>query len=558
MLRAMEPALAIDMEVPEGAPPRLRGHAPPRAELPPLTAAELRALFRAGTPEVEDCEALLAWAARARGALDVAIAEGLAALCQGDRLAALAYHLDDYAREVLDLGKRSAESLAHLAAELRTRPRLREALRSGRVGLRAVETVLPVAKGEAEALWVERAARRTVRELEEAVRRTGVPDEAEEEWLRLRTQLTDDERGLVDQGLEAAGRVMPGSTRSEQLEALSQEFLGEFSTDGDHDEERRLGPVFGPARPGGKASDAERKRLEEEQERWGHLPRAGAWPAPEAGFEDAATAQEVDRRLRALAALRTGWEDLVGHAAHAIKRSGMHLRLGFATFRHFVEERLGLPPRAVEQRVAFEERLSRSAALQEARRQKVSYERLRILARLPEGEIRGWIARAKALTCVALRRTVEGEHERQMRARRTLALPLPRRVAVLVAAALATIEERVGHPVRTGTCLALLATHFLETWKGALKRSRTRSQQVRERDLGFCQVPGCSHRATHSHHVLFRSRGGGDELTNQAGTCAFHHLRCIHGGHLTVTGRAPDGLTWRLHGVPFTGGVPID
>ncbi len=154
---------------------------------------------------------------------------------------------------------------------------------------------------------------------------------------------------------------------------------------------------------------------------------------------------------------------------------------------------------------------------------------------------------------MALRRAVEGERERHMRARRTLALPLPRRVAVLLAAAIATVEERVGHPVRTGTCLAILAIHFVEHWKGLLKRSATRSQQVRERDLGWCQVPGCSHRATDSHHVLFRSRGGGDEPENQTALCSFHHLRCIHGGHLTVTGQAPDGLTWLLHGVPWTG-----
>src|SRR5512133_1834697 len=89
-------------------------HAPPRLDLEPLTPAELDAWFRGGEPEADACEALLAWAARSRGALDVAIAEGLHALRQGDRLAELGYHLDDYAREVLDLGKRATEGLALL------------------------------------------------------------------------------------------------------------------------------------------------------------------------------------------------------------------------------------------------------------------------------------------------------------------------------------------------------------------------------------------------------------------------------------------------------------
>ncbi len=356
---------------------------------------------------------------------------------------------------------------------------------------------------------------------------------------------------MLDVRLEAADRILAGSTRREQLEALAQECLGEFSTDGDHDDERPLGPAFVEIRAGER--NARRAALESEMERWMNLPPVAEWTAPETGFDEATTAREIDRRLRALAELRASWEDLIGHCAHAIRRSGIHLRLGFATFRHYVEERLGLPPRGVEQRAGFEERLARSTALQEGRRQKLSYERLRILARLPEHEIRQWIARAKALTCVALRHAVEGERERQMRARRTLTVPLPRRIAVLLAAAIATVQERVGHPVRTGTCLAILATYFVEHWKGFLKGKKTCSQKVRDRDQGWCQVPGCSHRATDAHHVLFRSRGGGDELENQAGTCRFHHLRCIHGGHLTVTGKAPDGLTWLLHGVAFTG-----
>jgi 5-methylcytosine-specific restriction endonuclease McrA len=40
------------------------------------------------------------------------------------------------------------------------------------------------------------------------------------------------------------------------------------------------------------------------------------------------------------------------------------------------------------------------------------------------------------------------------------------------------------------------------------------SRKVRDRDAGACQVPGCSHRGEHAHHVLFRSRGGGDEQEN--------------------------------------------
>ena len=78
------------------------------------------------------------------------------------------------------------------------------------------------------------------------------------------------------------------------------------------------------------------------------------------------------------------------------------------------------------------------------------------------------------------------------------------------------------------------------------------SRKVRDRDGGECQVPGCSHRAQHAHHVVFRSRGGGDEQENQVALCAFHHLRCVHGGYLRVEGRAPE-LRWVLGGVEWRG-----
>jgi hypothetical protein len=275
--------------------------------------------------------------------------------------------------------------------------------------------------------------------------------------------------------------------------------------------------------------------------------------APDVRFDTSATAQEIDERIRELAKLRASWGDLIGWCAHVIKRSGMATLLGFATFRHYVEERLGLPARMVEQREALERRLWASPALREARRQKLSYEKLRILSRLPEREIAAWTPRAHGLTCIELRRRVEGERERQLRVARTFAASLPRRIAVVLADAVQTVRARVARALPLGKCLVIIAWHFIETWTGAVRPARTRAQKVLERDRGRCQAPGCSHRAVHSHHVEYRSRGGSDDLDNQVALCAFHHLRCVHGGYLRVSGKAPDGLTWHLNGEPWTG-----
>ncbi len=129
-------------------------------------------------------------------------------------------------------------------------------------------------------------------------------------------------------------------------------------------------------------------------------------------------------------------------------------------------------------------------------------------------------------------RQARGAAERQLRARRVIPVPLPLRIAALLAASVQALRERLGTQLAAGPCLALLAQHFVETWRGVVKPARTRSRKVRDRDRGECQVPGCSHRAAHAHHVLFRSQGGDDEPDNLGAMCAFHHLRCVHGGFL--------------------------
>ncbi|HYG70122.1 MAG TPA: HNH endonuclease signature motif containing protein [Anaeromyxobacteraceae bacterium] len=425
----------------------------------------------------------------------------------------------DQAREILDLGERAAIDLAKLGDQLTTRPLLKAAMETGRVHLRAAQTVARVAAGEAEAVWVERAARDTVRELAAQVRQGGgAPEDVEEDWLRLRAHLPPDERAVVDDALRCAARELPGSTSIDQWEALAQEWLGGFATDaGDDDERRPLGSAFRLLGPG---EDERRARLESETERWRDLATAPPCSAPHVRFDDRDSADEVDAKLRRLAKLRTQLDDVIGYCAHAIRRTGLHLRLGFGSFRHYVEERLGLPPRAVEQRERLEDELWASPALREAKRQRVRYEKLRLLATLPEKEIAGWIARAKALTCIALRRRLEGEKERQTRASQRIGVALPRRVAVLLAAAVESVRGLFGRLLPVGTSLAILAAHFFDTWGHVLRRRKTLSQRIRERDV-WCLVPGCSRPMDDAHHLELRSRGGPNDEWNLAADCKF-------------------------------------
>jgi len=67
------------------------------------------------------------------------------------------------------------------------------------------------------------------------------------------------------------------------------------------------------------------------------------------------------------------------------------------------------------------------------------------------------------------------------------------------------------------------------------------------RDGWRCAVPACtSRRNLHDHHLLFRSRGGGNARDNRITVCAWHHLRGIHQGRVRAWGTAPDAITWQL------------
>ena len=267
-----------------------------------------------------------------------------------------------------------------------------------------------------------------------------------------------------------------------------------------------------------------------------------------------ASAEQVDAEVRRLFAMRSSWDDLFGHAALSVKESGIWRFLGFATFGHYCEERLGLSERALEQRVALERRLWDVPALREAYvRRQLSYEQARLLSRLPDADIAVWILRAQELTCIQLRRALADEREGQLRAAGKFVARLPASVALTLSTAFRAVRAAENPRLSDGRCLVALARYFLEVWKPLVKKRRTQSQRVRERDLGHCQVPGCSRRAAHAHHVDPRSHLGPNADHNLVGICPVHHLVGIHKGYVRVAGTAPNGLVWELGGKVWMG-----
>ncbi|HZY02966.1 MAG TPA: HNH endonuclease signature motif containing protein, partial [Anaeromyxobacteraceae bacterium] len=566
-----------------------------------VSSDQRRGLFRGEAALLVD--RLLTPVARGSGALEVAIGEALGALSVSDRTLQLGYvSIGDYARERLGLGARKAQAMAQLSRELGQTPLLREAVLRGEVSPSKARVVLQVAYGAGEAAWVERARNQTVRSLERAVREERGEPEAEEAWERICLPLSDAERAEVDEALRLAGKAagtMPA--RALRLEALAQEYLSEHPDPGDEAEPAAEGAGLGAEQGGGEwrpgagaAGDRGRGRGGAAGERDGGEARGEAtggdgafggwspprgrgflswpledWPevtkealeaetrcwealgvmeplaAPRAGEE--ADPHVLDRELRRLMAMHRRWDHLLGHLGLVMKSFGLWRELRFASFDHYCLERLWLSPRAVEQRVWLERRCYHLPGLGEALRSgRLSYEQARLVAgeATPEA-LEEWIRKAEGMTCIALRRAIDGEEERQMSARGTLELPVPVRVSEVLDAAFRSARKEAGRWLSPGECLLALARHFKQVWAAAVKERSTPEKRARRRDE-YCQVPGCSRLASHGHHVIPVSQGGTDDPWNIVGVCVAHHLHCIHRGWVRLSGRAPDQLVWEL------------
>ena len=411
---------------------------------------------------------------------------------------------------------------------------------------RKAETVLAVSRGRGEGAWVERARRETVRALRAAVKEAeAAAPEDDEPWSRLEVTLTFDQRLVVDAALELAGKALekPGAPRWQKLDVICAEYLAEHPVEPDESDRDLVAYRVGDA--------AEREDLktwlEEEYRNWDFLEVVPPLPA-DPSHADVQRDPRALARLKELAAMRAGWDALVGHLAMLLRMCGLWRDVQFLSFGHYVEERLGMSERAVGQRIALARKLYElpklEAALGEGR---ITYVKAREVARVATERTEAeWIAKADGLTCIALRREIESREEVQMCSSGRMALLAPERVAVLVAATIRAVREASGKWVSPGAALAVASAHFIRAWEGKLRERTTPQKKALARDNWRCTVPGCSRMALHAHHIEFRSRGGTDELENLTSLCPMHHLLGIHGGFLRVTGTAPDRLVWEL------------
>ena len=173
---------------------------------------------------------LLSRCARGRGALDVAIGEGLAAMAVGDRVVRLGFSgIGDYAFEDLGIARRTAQKLAQLARGLREQPELRASVWTGEITPRKAEILLRSARAGTDS-WLTRARSRTVRGLQADVSNaTAEPQVAVDEgrWERICVPVSQEGQPTVDEGIALARKALGATTpKSACLEVICQEYLG--------------------------------------------------------------------------------------------------------------------------------------------------------------------------------------------------------------------------------------------------------------------------------------------------------------------------------------------
>ena len=245
-------------------------------------------------------EVLAACAARSRGALDVAVGDGLAAM----RVKGPAHP----ARLLLPgrLRPRGARHPgAHCSEPGPPFPRAPEPPAPPRRGLqgrgpRPPGPDHPAGRGRRRGGGVGRPCaipdRRTLEMLVRAVR--DGPDEDEEAWRELRTRLSAEERAVVDEALALTGKVLGSSaSRAQRLEAWGQEYIGGHPVEAVTTTGRWGRSAIAPRT---EALERREAQLEVETQCWAILRRVPESSVPEGVFDETASAEQVDAEVRRL------------------------------------------------------------------------------------------------------------------------------------------------------------------------------------------------------------------------------------------------------------------
>jgi hypothetical protein len=302
----------------------------------------------------------------------------------------------------------------------------------------------------------------------------------------------------------------------------------------------------------------------------------------------------LDARLRHVVRLEQQLDAELGSRLALVAREQFYRVAGFSSFEAYARDRLGISPRKARALLRLERACVRFPAFAVAY-QDGALSWVQAHAFIPAllisrgGYVRAWIEWATQISVRRLRddidsalllyetdperfattgglpsetdgghasKTIDATNERQIGANprdsledTELFVHGPDDVIRLVRAVVCTVRRAIAH--RTGRlpteseAFDVMLEHALGTW-GVNTRVRP-AHRVFARDGWRCTVPGCSSQQNlHDHHIVFRSAGGSNDLSNRTTLCAWHHLRGVHAGIVRCTGTAPNALRFDL------------
>lgn len=288
------------------------------------------------------------------------------------------------------------------------------------------------------------------------------------------------------------------------------------------------------------------------------LEEAGTVVAIEGDDPFCVSPEALDARLRRLTRTKQTMAEPFGRMLRAFRQSGLWAVLAFRSFEEYARERLGLAPRTVRERLWLARKCEEMPQLREALETgELSLAKALLVAKGASPlNVQEKIEKAKDRPHEKVERETRKEEERRDSAADRIRLWGPTEAMELVRESIASAQawsKANGREIDEGSALKLTAVYFLLLWKEHEKargrrRPRARVLSILRKD-GRCEMPRCTNPVEHLHHLKFRSRGGGDEVTNILGVCSKHH-GAIHAGLIRVTGRSGDRVVFTFTGFP--------
>src|SRR5207302_993744 len=129
-----------------------------------------------------------------------------------------------------------------------------------------------------------------------------------------------------------------------------------------------------PSAPADDCLEPAKEFLEKQNRQWASLYQLGSIAAPWTDPDAQRDPFLLHDELRRLMGKRARWDQAFGHAAMVFEHIEGWRFLGFASFAHYCEERLGMAERTVQQRARLERRLHQLPSLRRAMCQRrISY-----------------------------------------------------------------------------------------------------------------------------------------------------------------------------------------